>query len=438
MTTPLSRRQFCARVGGSLALAHLPVTAAQAACASARNTLVVLFLRGGADGLSLVIPRGDQANYLARRQNDNGDIAVPPGGAELELDGFFELHPSLASFKTLFDNGDMAMVHAMGGAADYSHFTAQDSIERVMPGTASQTTPDGWLNRALNAMDGQGDLCADNPVVNGVSIGSIMTKAMGGPTTPFSVAFPSIESVRYEGNFSTQRSDALRELFLAQPGLASTSGLAAFDTIDTLAGIADQPPAVNYPAGNGGLNRSLQDAARLIKNPDLGVRMITVNNGGWDHHSNLVASIQTRGAALASAVTAFWEDLGAARGRTCMLIVTEFGRTANVNGNQGTDHGWGNVMFTLGGGIAGGRVLTRADDTAPGTGLSTPSGHWPGLAESELHTQPNSGEPRDLKSTTDFRDVFGEVLTRFVGLPENIVSSEVLRGYTPQYPGLFL
>lgn len=434
MKTSINRRAFCARVGGSLALSALPTSIAQAACAQAENTLVVLFLRGGADGLSLVVPRGDQTNYAARR----GSLAIPEGGSGLELDGFFELHPSLASFKSLFDSGEMAMVHAMGGANDYSHFTAQDSIERVMPGSASQGTPDGWLNRALSAMASQGDLCAPNPIVNGVSIGSFMAKALAGPSTPFSVAFADIASVAYGGNFSGNRTNALSEIYAAQGGLAGTAGQAAFGAIDTLAGIASQPPGVSYPPGNGKLNRALQDAARLIKNPDLGVRMITVNHGGWDHHSNLLNNVQARGADLASAVTSFWQDIGTAKNRTCLLIVTEFGRTAEVNGNGGTDHGWGNAMFALSGAVAGGRVLSRGDANAPGTGLNTPSGAWPGLAVDELHVQASSGQPRDLKSTTDFRDVFGEVLSRFMGVPESVVSTEVLRGYAPQYAGLFV
>ena len=434
MKTSMNRRAFCARVGGSLALGALPASIASAACAQAENTLVVLFLRGGADGLSLVIPRGDQTNYAARR----GSLAIPEGGSDLELDGFFELHPSIGSFKPLFDSGEMAMVHAMGGANDYSHFTAQDSIERVVPGSASQVTTDGWLNRALNAMAAQGDLCAPNPIVNGVSIGSFMTKALAGPSTPYSVAFADIASVAYGGAFSGRRASALSEIYDAQGGLAGIAGQAAFGAVDTLAGIANQPPGATYPPGNGRLNRALQDAARLIKNPDLGVRMITVNHGGWDHHSNLLVNIQNRGEDLASAVTSFWQDIGAARNRTCLLIVTEFGRTAEVNGNGGTDHGWGNAMVALSGAVAGGRVLSRGDASAPGSGMNTPSGAWPGLAVDELHVQASSGQPRDLKSTTDYRDVFGEVLTRFMGVPEAAVSGEVLRGYTPQYPGLFV
>jgi len=121
-----------------------------------------------------------------------------------------------------------------------------------------------------------------------------------------------------------------------------------------------------------------------------------------------------------------------------MMIVTEFGRTAAVNGNGGTDHGWGNVMFALGGGISGGRVLSRADPDQPGGGLATPAGFWPGLATDELHVQGSSGQPRDLKSTVDYRDVFGEVLERFVGLDGSAVRDQVLRGYAPNYPGLFL
>ena len=126
--------------------------------------------------------------------------------------------------------------------------------------------------------------------------------------------------------------------------------------------------------------------------------------------------MQIFGARLARSPAAFREDLESAADRTLVLLASEFGRTAFVNGSDGTDHGWGTLIMALCGGVAGGRVLTRADAAAPGTGRPTPSGHWPGMGPGELHVQPGGSKERDLKSTTDYRDVFGEVLERFLGL----------------------
>jgi len=164
--------------------------------------------------------------------------------------------------------------------------------------------------------------------------------------------------------------------------------------------------------------------------------MIALDFGGWDTHSNQLNRVDNVAEELGAGLAAFWEDLGPQRANTVLLAMTEFGRTGGVNGNGGTDHGWATAMVALGD-LAGGRVLSREDPAAPGTGMSTPSGHWPGLGPGELHVQPGTNEERDLKATTDYRDVIGEVLERFCGLPAAAVRDQVLRGYTPDHPGLF-
>ncbi len=436
-----TRRDFIRQTGLGLGALLLPthfVPGARAAMLGGDRTLVVLFLRGGADGINLVVPRGDEANYTALRQNDETgqDITLPPAPPELQLDGFFEAHPGLASLMPRFNSGELAFLHAVGGTGNYSHFTAQDAMERAQPENPLLVS-DGWMHRALAVMRDLGDLPAPVISLSGVSLSSHTAKALAGPDVSLTMAFPSIADFRLTGAFSEEAGQILRKIYEHEGGpMLQGSASAVFGAIDALAGVGNQPPDASYP-NNGGLNRALQDAARLIKNPELGVKMISLDYGGWDHHSNELNNMNNVASALAGGLDAFWTDLGDAAERTCLLMMTEFGRTAFVNGNGGTDHGWATMMLALGGGIRGARVLTRGDANAPGTGLPTPSGHWPGLGPGELHVQPGTSQERDLKATTDFRDVFGEVLERFMGLPPQAVRDEVLLGYTPQHPGLY-
>lgn len=401
------------------------------------DTLVVLFLRGGADSINLCVPRGDEANYVALRQTATQDITLPPAPPELQLDGFFEFHPGLELLVPHFASGDLAVVQACGGTGDYSHFTAQDAMDRAAPGEATVVV-DGWAYRALKARQAAGQLPAPVLALSGVSIGARNALSMSGPEVDLNLSFPSIESFRLEGLYPDASSALLEELFTASANpLVGGAGSAVFGALGALEGLADVPPAVEYPTGNRGLNGALQDAARLIKAPELGVQVIALDYGGWDHHSGENNRLQTTSSALAAGLSGFMADLGGAARRTLVLVMTEFGRTGAVNGGGGTDHGWASLMLALGGGVAGGRVLTRADPAAPGTGKVTPDGYWPGLGPGELHVQASSGEPRDLKATTDFRDVIGEVCERFMGLPADAVRDDVLRGYTPSLPGIF-
>ena len=436
-----TRREFMRKTGLGLGALLIPthfVPGARAALLGDDRVLVVLFLRGGADGINLLVPRGDEANYIALRQNDETgqDITLPPAPRELQLDGFFEAYPGLAPLMHRFNSGELAFLHAVGGTGNYSHFTAQDAMERAQPENPFLVS-DGWMHRALAVLRDLGQLSAPIVSLSGVSLSSRAAESLAGPDVSLTMAFPSIADFRLTGNFSEETGQVLRKIYEHAGGsLLAGSASAVFSAIDALAGVGDQPPDASYP-DNGGLSRGLQDAARLIKNPELGVKMISLDYGGWDHHTNELNRMNNVASSLGGGLDAFWSDIGDAADRTCLLVMTEFGRTAYVNGNGGTDHGWATMMAAMGGGIRGARVLTRGDANAPGTGLPTPSGHWPGLGPGELHVQPGSGQERDLKVTTDFRDVFGEVLERFMGLPRDAIRDQVLLGYTPQYPGLF-
>lgn len=435
----MTRRQLIRTGALGTSAFLLPWSRRALALPSQDKTLVVLFLRGGADGINFAVPRGDEANYNALRNNPTTgvDITLPPAGPELQLDGFFELNPGLALLKGLYDSGDLCLMHAVGGTNDYSHFTAEDAMERAEP-NSPQLVSDGWLHRALGVMHDQA--CLDGPVLalHGVALGSVPPDSLAGISPEASIATTSLADFTLSGDFVAERTAALERIYGASTHpLLGGVGSAALSAKAQLEAIAGQPPGAGYATGNTALNTALADAARLIKNPSLRTKIVTIDYRGWDHHSNLFTRLETNCTELATGLSEFWLDLGSDSSRTVVLVVTEFGRTAHANGTGGTDHGHGTVMLALGGPVMGGRVLTRADPAAPGTGISTPFGHWPGLGPGELHVQPSSGQQRDLKATTDFRDVFGDVLVNFLGLPTADVQNTVLRGYTPTYPGLF-
>ncbi len=308
--------------------------------------LVVIFQRGAADGLNIVVPHGEP-QYYAMRPSIN-----IPRKAVLDLDGFFGLHPALASFQPLWQQRHLAIVHAAGSPdPTRSHFDAQDFMESGTPGV--KVTDDGWLNRSLHAMP--------PPKISPAA-------------TAFEAMYDhSVDSVLHGTGEETF--DAVKMLKAADP--------------------AKYTPArgANYPKGRFG--DSLRQLAQLIK-ANLGVQVAFADIGGWDHHVN-EGSTEGQIAKVLSdfsqSIAAFWTDLGDLGEDTVVVTMSEFGRTARENGNRGTDHGHANVMFVLGGPVKGGKVY----------------GRWPGLDQSQLY------EGRDLALTTDFRQVIGEAVARHMG-----------------------
>lgn len=291
--------------------------------------LVVVFQRGGSDGLNMVVPFGDPNYYRIRP-----GIAVPRAAA-VDLDGFFGLHPSLAPLKPIYAAGQLAIVHAAGSPFPIrSHLEAQDCMEFGTPGVKS--TRGGWLTRALP---------------------------------------------RPRTQLSTRR---------------------AIEPVPTT------PARSRYPRGKFGT--SLMQIAQLIK-ADAGLDVASAESGGWDHHYNEAGRLPSEGqlasvlSEFGSALAAFRQDLGRHMENVTVVTMSEFGRAARENANRGTDHGHGNVMFVMGGGVRGGKVY----------------GRWPGLGANELH----SG--RDLAVTTDSRDVLAELVSRKLGV-QNL--QQVFTGYS--------
>jgi uncharacterized protein (DUF1501 family) len=397
----VTRRDFLKTTAAGLTALLLPRPLVRKAFGAAGTpVLVVVYLRGGSDGLTICPPAGDPVYYDLRPT-----IQVPPG-SELPLDGFFGLYPSFADLLPLYQSGALAIFHASGSPdPSRSHFDSQDFMERAAPG--NKQILDGWLNRYLQAAGG-------GVALQGVTLANAKVKSMQGAAP--SLAFASIADFVLTGESVAERRAALEARYeLLQGTLLGGSVTDALAAVDVIGGV-DTTTAVTYPAGE--LGPLLRDAAALVK-ADIGVKVVAVNLGGWDHHSDQLAHMDGLGAELGAALAAFHQDLGADAATTLTLCMTEFGRRPAENGAGGSDHGHGGVMFALGGGIAGGRVILR-------------DGTWPGLAPGSLYNG------QDLAVTTDFRDIFAEVLHKHM-LLDVAAMGPVFPGFSvseASFPGL--
>ncbi len=361
---------------------------------SGRKRFVVIFQRGAADGLNLVVPYAESAYYRMRPS-----IAIPQPSrrrgtnSALDLDGFFGLHPALSSLKPLWDAKQLAFVHASGSPdGTRSHFDAQDYMESGTPGIKS--TEDGWLNRALR------DAAAAKAAspFRALALGTTLPRTLAG-TQP-AVALSNINEFAVGGrNPAAQPLGNTFEAMYAQSvdAVLHGAGRETFDAVKMLksADPARYTPArgARYPRGRFG--DSLRQLAQLLK-ADLGVEVAFADVGGWDHHVNeggVQGQLANLSRQFAESLAAFWTDLGNLGEDTVVVTMSEFGRTARENGNRGTDHGHANVMFVVGGPVKGGKVY----------------GQWPGLSDGQLY------EGRDLALTTDFRTVLGEAVVRHLG-----------------------
>jgi uncharacterized protein (DUF1501 family) len=396
-----TRRVFLKSSGIALVtLGFAPSFVARTAAAAGtrRKLLITIFQRGAVDGLNMIVPFGDAAYYQARPS-----IAIArPGAAEsaIDLNGFFGLHPRMAPLKPLWDNRSLAIVHACGSPdATRSHFDAQDYMETATPGIKS--TRDGWLNRYLQAARHVHD------PLNAVAMTRQMPRALQG-TAP-ALAMGSINEFGVVGGMETRQSFEAAYAAAKDQVLKGTAS-EAFDAMRTLSakGSGAYRPAngAQYPRSPFG--QALQEIARLAK-ADVGLEIAFTESNQWDHHVNEGGStgqIANRLTDFASGIAALAQDLDDRLTDTMILTMSEFGRAVAENGNRGTDHGHGNAMMIIGGNVKGGEVF----------------GKWPGLRPDERF------EGRDLAITTDFRDVFGEVVMRHLGA-DDATAARVFPGY---------
>jgi len=401
------RNSALAVVGTAAVPSFLTRAAFGAVDAGTRNKrLVVIFQRGAADGLNIVVPHGE-SQYYAMRPSIN-----IPRKAVLDLDGFFGLHPSLAAFQPLWQQRHLAIVHAAGSPdTTRSHFDAQDFMETGTPGVKS--TEDGWLNRSLRNLAAT----PQNSPFRAIALGPSLPRILSGIEPAVAMNNINDFSVGGKNPKASPAATAFEAMYdHSSDSMLHGTGEETFDAVKMLksADPAKYTPApnANYPKGRFG--DSLRQLAQLIK-ANLGVQVAFADISGWDHHVNEGATEGQLANVLgdfSQSLAAFWTDLGDLGEDTVVVTLSEFGRTARENGNRGTDHGHANVMFVLGGPVRGGKVY----------------GRWPGLGESQLY------EGRDLALTTDFRQVIGEAVARHMG---NKNLATVFPGFDNQ-PGKFL
>ncbi len=378
-----TRRRVLAGFGalGAAAVAQVatPRLAFAAGGPPTGDLVVQVFLRGAMDGLSAVVPYADADYHVARPS-----LRVPAASV-LKLDGFFGLHPALRPLLVPWRRRHLAVVHAVGSPhPTRSHFDAQDYMERGVPGDPTLAT--GWLGRHLASRPGRSALRA-------VAVGGTAQLALRGPVPPVTLRRIADFELLAEDDQLTILETSVERLYagLAHPmSTAGGSTVAAARRLRALARTTYTPAGgAKYPDSE--LGRQLTEVARLAK-ARLGLEAACVDSTGWDTHEGQGTAKSGRLgfllADLGAALAAFYTDLAGLRGVT-VVVMSEFGRRVAENGSGGTDHGHGGAMLVLGAGVAGGKVY----------------GRWPGLAPAKL-------DRGDLRVTTDYRDVLGEVLLR--------------------------
>jgi uncharacterized protein (DUF1501 family) len=405
----MQRRDFLNTLAASAGLMIPLGRGAWAATSSAAGDkatgrkLIVVMLRGAVDGLNVVAPVAD-ANYARLRPT----IALArPGedGGALNLDGYFGLHPALAPLLPLWEQKKLAFVHASGSPdATRSHFDAQDYMESATPGVKS--TQDGWMNRLVAALPGT------TTPTRALSIGPTMPRILSGRAVAVNLANgaagtkanvldrPAVSKAfdqLYAGNerFGAayqQGQDAHREVMDAAAGKMVGGGMGG-------GGMSAEMQAANggAPLPNGFPDDAARLAALMRNDPNIQLAFVAL--GGWDTHASQGAArgqLANRLQPLGQGLAVLAQRLGPLFDDTTIVVMSEFGRTARENGNGGTDHGHGNAMWVLGGGVAGGKVL----------------GDWRGVGDADLN------EGRDLPVTTDFRNVLAVVAERHLRLSD--------------------
>ncbi len=415
----LARRDFLTLAGGVGVSALLPTWLPQVVLAQtsngSRDIIVSVFLSGGTDGLSLVVPFGDPDYYTGR---PNIAIARPDaagtGPKAVALDDFFGFSPGMAPLMPAYSNGDLLVAHATGSVdTSRSHFDAQRYMEVGKPRDARISG--GWLGRHLATST---PMRTDAPL-RGLSFTSGLPQTLSGGPKTLPIPNPANFTIGGSGTTATARAQWLAANHAGTVNPVAANALDATNTIALLQRIN----FTGYAAANGavyptsGLGQSLRSAAALIK-ADVGVEALHTFSGGWDTHATQgpIATLDggfmhIRMLDLANALAAFHSDViqGTTSYGVTVVIISEFGRNARENGNRGTDHGRGNVAFAMGKKINGGRVLTNG---------------WPGLARENLENG------QDLRVTLDHRDILAEIVQNRLG---NTNLSVVFPDYTPRF-----
>jgi uncharacterized protein (DUF1501 family) len=379
--------------GATFMVGNATVSASAASLGPAKSVLVVLSLRGGADGLSLVVPHGDPGYYAARPT-----ISVP----KTELIGagsFFGLHPKLAPLLDMWNGGQLAAIHAAGlTTANRSHFSAMEEVEEAHPGSSQRV---GWLNRLVGASSTR-----HNPLQGVGVVGGPPPTEISGPIPLMTIGSLADATIAADDTGDTDpRGKRRRSLHTLWDHDHSPMGTAVRSTMQATQDLAPARAAADNSAAYGGtgIGNALSAAARIIRG-NVGVEVLTVDQGDWDMHVDLgnLQGGQMIGNAhdLATAVAAFFGDLGDQAGKVTLVTISEFGRRTLENGNHGLDHGWGNVMFVAGAGVKGKQVYVNQ------------TAKWKPLGD-DLES--------DLHVTTDYRNVLAEIVSARFGVSTTTV-----------------
>ncbi|MFT4538730.1 MAG: hypothetical protein ACI841_000887 [Planctomycetota bacterium] len=410
----LSRRSMLGAAAASLLSSPLRALALETnpIATKRKPTVIVLFLRGGMDGLNWLVPFGEDAYYRLR---PGISIPRPAGdGTAVDLDGFFGLHPAASSMAPLFESGLAVALPAVGHANNSrSHFKEQDLWETAVE--SNEVSTSGWLNRHLGSSRGRGP-------VRAIALGDTLPRSLRGENS--ALALRGLSDLAFDETRNLDRTlVALSQAYegkgaRANEAALARSGRSSLEALEHLQRAAQLPDEskVTYP--NTTLGRRAKEAARLIR-ADLGLEVIELDLGGWDTHQNqgrVTGSYANNVRQVSEALTALVTDLEDRLDDLMILTVTEFGRTTAQNGTNGTDHGWASCAFAMGGAVK--RSASRREGPILGS--------WPGLAPEDL----NQG--RDLAHSIDFRDVYWEML----GFLGNERQSEVLGGHAYQALGL--
>lgn len=372
------------------------------------DTLVVVFLRGAADVLNMVVPHGEEAYYQLR---PSLGIARPDDSRTkkeertVDLDGFFGLHPNMSPLLEAWQSEQLAIIHACGAPDESrSHFKAMELMER---GVDDERGPaSGWIGRHLATLN-----TGNSSPLRAVGMGTRPQRSLSG-SVPVS-ALRSIADFHLGGDqrILQQMRSALSTVY--QNDIMGQDTLSIMDTLQKLDPTNYQSPITNYPDTEFGL--ALKQTAMLIK-AEVGLEVSAIDLGGWDTHfaqgssAGIMPNLMKD---LAEGLAAFHADMAVHQNQLTTVTMSEFGRRASENGSLGTDHGHGSMMMVLGGNVDGGKV----------------HGQWPGLEEGQLIG------PGDLAVTTDYRDVLSEILTKRLNNP---ATNEIFPEYQPTMPNVIL
>lgn len=381
-----------------------------------QEILVVIFLRGGIDGLSLIPPiaGADRGHYEAARPNLR--IPTSGAGAALPLNAQFGIHPSAAPLRELFQSNKLSIVHGVGMSTviNKSHFDAMQFVELGTPGSKSMTT--GWLTRHLQTAS---NLPA-SMVMPSLAVGDLQPVSLAGSGETVNMQDPeSFNVANGPWHWRSQQKATLRSLYESDNSWLHAGGVQAMNAVDIVEGAVTDP----YLPSNGAVYpdtpfaQQLKVLAQMIK-LNLGLQVATIDFGGWDTHESqgnngAEGYFSTQIGDLAAGLMAFYTDLDGAGAdnytdRLTVVTQSEFGREVHENNDEGTEHGYGNNLLVLSGNATGGF-----------------HGQWPGLAPGQLV------DGTDVAVTTDFRQVISEILIRRMCNPSLETIFPGYSGYTP-------